>query len=345
MAKLTEDDPLRNDLTKILNATNKATSLTNGLLAYSRRVPMLFHPVNINDVIMNLDRFLSRIIGEDIELTITPSRGNLPVLADTGQIEQVVMNLAANSRDAMPNGGKIAIGLSEAHMDRVFINSHGYGAEGRYALISFSDNGVGMDKTIQQRIFEPFFTTKDVGKGTGLGLSIVYGIVKQHNGYINLYSEPGYGTRFRIYLPLTDMQGESTTVVEQTPVKGKGETILLIEDDDGVRSFTRETLHCFDYRVLEAGNGDRAMEIFLKYADEIDLILSDIVMPHKSGRETMEEILTLKEDVKILYMSGYTGEMIAGRGIDMERMELLSKPFTPNALLAKVREILDGSGG
>jgi two-component system, cell cycle sensor histidine kinase and response regulator CckA len=253
------------------------------------------------------------------------------------------MNLASNARDSMQNGGDLRIEVHKTVVDSGFITIHGYGREGGYALISVSDNGTGMDEAIQARIFEPFFTTKEVDKGTGLGLAIVYGIVKQHNGFINVYSEPGKGTTFRIYLPLTDSLPEGNHCNEYIPVRGNGETILLIEDSEEIRNVFGSILQDFGYRVIEAADGDKGVEMFTNHQEEIDILLLDIIMPRRNGRDTFDAIRSLKPDVKALFMSGYAADVINCKGIDTEGLELLPKPFSPFALLAKVRTVLDRS--
>jgi two-component system cell cycle sensor histidine kinase/response regulator CckA len=342
--KLHEDDPNRDDLAKILTAADRAAALTRGLLAYSRKGVINLRYLEINEIVAKVDRLLSRIIGEDINLTVLPAAEKLVVMADEGQIEQVLMNLAGNAREAMQNRGNLLIELKKTTIDAGFIAFHGYGKIGEYALITVSDNGVGMDEATRKRIFEPFFTTKEVGKGTGLGLAIVYGIVKRHNGYINVYSEPITGTTFRIFLPLSNAVPENRPCREDLPIKGNGESILLIEDSEDIRAILGTILNECGYRVIVATDGEEGVEMFIRHHDEIDLLLLDVIMPRKNGRETFDAIRTFKHDVKALFMSGYAADAINRKGIDTEGLELLSKPFSPLALLAKVREILDQPG-
>jgi two-component system cell cycle sensor histidine kinase/response regulator CckA len=339
--KLPEDDPLRDYLAKILTAADRAAALTRGLLAYSRKGAINLHPVDLNDILKKVDRFLSRIIGEDIGLTVMPSNSKLIVMADDGQIEQILMNLASNASGAMQGGGNLLIGVTEMNIDAGFKTTHGYGNEGRYALLTVSDNGTGMDEATRERIFEPFYTTKEVGKGTGLGLAIVYGIVKQHNGFINVYSEPGKGTTFRIYLPLINIAPENSHCREELPIRGKGETILLIEDSEEIRTVFGTVLKEYGYQVIDAADGEKGVETFKNHHDEVDLLLLDLIMPRKNGRETLDAIRAFKPDVKALFMSGYAANIISCKGIDTEGLVLLSKPFSPFALLAKVREVLE----
>jgi PAS domain S-box-containing protein len=339
--KLDKDDPHRDDLGKILASADRATTLTRGLLAYSRKNPISLRTVDLNDIIKKIEHFLSRIIGEDIEISIIPAMEELLVQADPGQIEQVIMNLATNARDAMLSGGKLLITAWETVIDDDFILNHGYGKKGRYALLTISDNGSGMDKPTQERIFEPFFTTKEVGQGTGLGLAIVYGIVKQHKGYINLYSDPEKGTTFRVYLPLTTLSTKDRRRIEQIPAKGNGETVLIIEDNEEIRTLFGIMLKEYGYRVIDAIDGEEGVDVFLRHRDEIDLILLDVVMPRKNGKMALEEIRSIAPESRALFMSGYTADIISAKGIDTEGVVLLTKPFSPFELLNKVREILD----
>jgi two-component system, cell cycle sensor histidine kinase and response regulator CckA len=339
--KMAEGEPLRVEVGKILVAAGRAAALTRGLLAYSRREALDLRPVDLNDIINKFYHMLSRIIGEDIELKVITSADRLAVLADAGQIEQVLTNLASNARDAMPRGGTLLITAKETKIDADFIATHAYGTEGRFAVITVSDVGSGMDKLALEHIFEPFFTTKEVGKGTGLGLAIVYGIVKQHGGFINVYSAPGEGTTFRLYLPLTDLAPAQKHQEPVLPARGKGETILLVEDNEEIRSFFLELLTGHGYRILVAADGEEGVEKFRGHSDAIDLLLLDVIMPRKNGKETYDEVRTIKPGVKALFMSGYTADIISRKGIDTEGLEFISKPFSPHALLMKIREVLD----
>jgi two-component system cell cycle sensor histidine kinase/response regulator CckA len=338
---MAKDDPNRVKAEKILTAADRAAALTQGLLAYSRKEAVDLHPVDLNEIITKFDHFLSKIIGEDVELKIFPGEGELTILADIGQIEQVLMNLAVNARDAMPGGGSLLLRTEETEIDAGFVATHGYGKEGRYAIITVSDTGAGMDTVTLEHIFEPFFTTKEVGKGTGLGLAIVYGIIKQHQGFINAYSEQGKGTTFRIYLPLTGLSPEIAHHEPSTVVRGNGETVLLVEDNDEIRGFFRDLLNDNGYQVIEAVDGEEAVETFRLHRDQIRLLLLDIIMPRKNGKETYDEIHIIEPGVNALFMSGYTADIINRKGIDTEGLELISKPFSPLALLAKIREVLD----
>ena len=336
------DSSHKEKLEHIIEAADKAAQLTRGLLTFSRKQEMKTMVANLNDVVQQVQKFLVRIIGEDVQLTSHLDTTDLLVRIDSGQIEQVLVNLATNARDAMPKGGILTIGTGLLDVDASFVQANGYGEPGRYALISVSDNGVGMDEKTKSRIFEPFFTTKEVGKGTGLGMAIVYGIVKQHHGFVNVYSEPQIGTTFRIYLPLIERElAADEEIITPAPPKGGTETILVAEDDAAVRTLVQELLTGFGYAVIPAGDGQDAVEKFRENRDTVKLVLMDIIMPRKNGKEACYEIRQLDPDVKILYSSGYTMDIIQGRGVLDEGAELIMKPVQPMELLRKVRELLD----
>ena len=339
--KMKEGEPLRHNVDQILASTERAAHLTQSLLAFSRKQIISPKPVDLNGIIRRVEKFLLRIIGEDVELRTEMAEEELTVMADSGQVEQVLMNLAANARDAMPEGGQLTIATGRLILDDQFIKAHGYGAPGPYALISLEDSGIGMDRKTQDKIFEPFFTTKEVGKGTGLGLSIVYGIVKQHSGYINVYSEPEKGTTFRIYLPIVQTPAEQSGHRDLAPPEGGTETVLLGEDDPAVRQLTRMTLEEFGYTVIEAQDGDEAVQKFVENRGQVRLLLLDIVMPKKSGKAVADEIKQMDPGVRVLFTSGYTANIIHKKGILDEGLNFITKPFSPGDLLRKVREILD----
>jgi PAS domain S-box-containing protein len=339
--KMKEDDPLRTYLEQILSSAERAASMTQGLLAFGRKQIINPVTVNLNDIVKKVERFLTRLIGEDIELKTILSDVELNIMADPVQIEQVLINLATNARDAMPDGGVFTIETRPMRIDEEYVRRHAFTVPGMYALLSVTDTGLGMDEKTKERIFEPFFTTKEVGKGTGLGLSIVYGIIKQNNGNINVYSEPGKGTTFKIYLPLVRKE----TVIEQTevlpPIKGGTETILVAEDEADVRRLVKEVMEKYGYRVIEALDGEDAIKRFSENKDDIHLALLDVVMPKRSGKEVYEAIKEMKPDVKIMFMSGYTNDIIHKKGILEVGMDFIQKPLSPDELLRKVREILD----
>lgn len=339
--RLDPDDPRRSYADHILASAERAAGLTQGLLAFSRKQVLNPRPVDLNDIIHRVKGLLSKIIGEDIDLETRLYDGRLNVMADSGQIEQVLMNFATNARDAMPEGGRLFIETSRFNIDEGFREVHGYGEPGEYALVAIADTGMGMDENIVKRIFEPFFTTKDVGKGTGLGLSIVYGIVKQHGGYVNVYSEPGKGTTFKMYLPLVAEFEEVKQKREPEPHAGGSETVLVAEDDADVRRLTCGILEAFGYRVISAENGDDAIQKFLDNKEAIDLVLLDVVMPRKSGREVLREMRKIREGIKVLYMSGYPESIVEQQGIVEKGTPLIVKPVSPKDLLRNVRKVLD----
>jgi len=311
----------------ILTLSESAAALTQGLLAFSRKRSLSLQPVDINGLVARTSKMLARLIGEDIEIRINRAEGEFMVMADSAQMEQVLMNLATNASDAMPGGGTLMITTSSVEIDREFVSSHGYGTPGPFAQIIFEDTGTGMDKETCEHIFEPFFTTKEVGKGTGLGLAMVYGTIKQHDGFINVYSEPGSGATFRIYLPLIAAASKlSAPVMDEPDESCRGhETILLAEDQPDVREITKRLLEEFGYRVIEAANGEDALERFKEEDGAIDLLMLDMKMPKKGGSETYEEIKKIKYDIKVIFMSGYSEEIMQLKDKGMKAFD-----FYPN---------------
>ncbi len=328
---------------EIASACEKAAQLTHGLLAFSRKQPLIMKHENLNDIVQHVHKFLARIIGEDITLQSACCGAELPIVADRGQMEQVLVNLATNARDAMPGGGVFTVRSDRAVLDSSFTDFHNYDAPpGNYAVLTVSDTGTGISKEHIDHIFEPFFTTKDVGKGTGLGMAIIYGIIKQHNGFINVYSEPGHGTTFRIYLPIDEKaNGFHTIETEPVPPVGGNETILVAEDEPSVRELVAKVLESHGYNVILAEDGADAVEKFKAHQDTIRLILMDMIMPKKNGKDAYEEISRIKPGVKLLFTSGYTSDFIENRGVSEEVVELIMKPVQPIELLRRVREILD----
>jgi PAS domain S-box-containing protein len=340
--KMKEDDPLRLYLEQILTSSQRAASLTQSLLAFGRKQIINPKPVKANDIITKTKKLLVRLIGEDIDLKTTLTNEDTTVIADSGQIEQALMNFATNSRDAMPQGGHFMIETQRAVIDDTYVKTYGYGKPGEYMLISVSDSGTGMDEKTREKVFEPFFTTKEVGKGTGLGLSMVYGIVKQHNGYINCYSEPGKGTTFKLYLPMHREAVELQETMESAPATiGGTETILVAEDDADARKTTRNILENFGYIILEAVDGEDAVRVFKENRDTVKLLLLDVIMPKKNGKEAYEEIRKLHPGVKALFISGYTANIIHKRGILDQNLDFIMKPVSPTVLLRKVREVIE----
>jgi PAS domain S-box-containing protein len=335
-------DPKMAYVDQILISSEKAAQLTKGLLAFSRKQEISLLPLNINNTIKATSKLLKRLLTEDIELKIRLSKENAIIMADHTQIDQILFNLATNARDVMPHGGTLIIETNVVGLNDEFINAHGYGALGEYILLDVTDTGSGMDEATRERIFEPFFTTKAVGKGTGLGLSTVYGIVKQHNGYITVYSEPNIGTTFHIYFPIVDeiiRENEDT----QPPIKGGDETILVAEDDTGVRLLISKVLTDNGYRTIEAVDGVDAIEKF-KATPAVDLLIFDSVMPKMNGLETYHEIQKINQDIKVIFTSGHTRDVFLDKGIQDDKFNFLQKPISPSALLRKIREVLDDNG-
>jgi PAS domain S-box-containing protein len=338
-----ENDPIQKHVEQIISASERAAALTQGLLAFSRKQAVTLAIIDLNDVISGFEEFIRRLIREDIELKLNCIGEPLPVLADCGQIEQVIMNLVANARDAMPNGGKLIIETLPVTLDREFIETHGYGKAGEYAQFSVSDSGEGMDRETLLHIFEPFFTTKEQGKGTGLGLSMAYGIIKKHDGFINVYSEPGTGTIFKIYLPRVRgaVEAGKKEPREESPLRGGAETILVGEDDETLRRLSRRVLSHYGYRVIEAVDGQDAVDKFVEYGDSIQLVILDAIMPKKNGKEAYDEMKRLRPDLKAVFVSGYTSDIFEEDTTFDETNVFIQKPYSPNVLTAKVRELLD----
>lgn len=342
--KLKKDDPLAENVKSILGVTGRAANLTRRLLAFSRKQIMALKREDLNTIVVKVEDLLGGLIGEDIEFRTELSDESLSVMADSGQIEQVLVNLATNARDAMPSGGTLTISTGAVELDEDFIASHGYGELGSYALITVRDTGTGMDAETKSKVFDPFFTTKEVGKGTGLGLSIVYGIIKQHNGYITADSEPGAGAVFNIYLPAVrnrSLKKEVPFADEPSAVEGR-ETVLLTEDDAEVRRITRTVLEDFGYDVREASDGDEAILKFIEDKDKIKLVILDVIMPRKNGWEVYDEIQKINPDIKAIFFSGYNEEMIRRKGSSAKTLNFIAKPVWPSEFLKKVREALNG---
>jgi PAS domain S-box-containing protein len=339
--KILEGDPLRHSVEQIISAANRAATLTQGLLAYSRKQVLNAQPVNLNDVVKKVGQLLTRVIGEDIELKTITTDHNVTVMADAGQLEQVLMNLATNARDAMPDGGCLFIETERVVFDEETAKVHQFGEPGSYALVSVTDSGVGMDEKVRERIFDPFFTTKEVGKGTGLGLAMTYGIIKQHNGSIDVSSEVGKGSSFKIYLPIVPTAEKHHLPVELPPLMGGTETILLAEDEEVVRELTRHVLEQFGYKVIEAVDGEDAVSKFMENRERIKLLLLDVIMPKKNGREVHAKISIFKPGIKTLFLSGYTSDVMLQQGLVEPEFTFIMKPAPVNDLLRKIRSLLD----
>jgi CheY-like chemotaxis protein len=341
--RLKDEDPLKVYVKQIKTATENAASLTSSLLTFSRKQKMKPVVMDLNDAVKKMGEFLRRIIGEDIEFRTILTDNHLNVMIDVGQIEQVLMNIVSNARDAMPGGGLLTINTELIKIDTEFIHSHGYGKHGDYAVISISDTGTGIDEKTKEKIFEPFFTTKEVNKGTGLGLAIAYGIIKQHDGYINVDSAPGKGTHFRIYLPLTSQlhHGHRRTEKETFPSIMGTETILFAEDEAMIKELIASELTEFGYKVIAAIDGEDAAEKFMENKDQIHIIVSDVIMPRKSGKDFYEDVKKISPDIKIVFLSGYSEELMFRREPLGKNAVFVKKPVETLQLLRTIREMLD----
>ncbi len=343
LSELKEGDPLRENLKEIKNATERAAGLTRQLLAFSRRQILNMKWVNLNNILQDLDKMLRRVLGEDIELVTVLAEDLWGVKTDPGQIDQVILNLAVNARDAMPGGGKLTVETANVELDESYARSHTAVRPGHYVRLTVSDTGVGISPEAKDWIFEPFFTTKEQGKGTGLGLSTVYGIVKQSGGNIWVYSELGRGTTFKVHLPRADeiIQTIAPKPTPPAPLEGS-ETILVVEDEEPVRALARKILQGYGYKILEAANGQEALCVAQeRIAEKVHLLLTDVVMPGMGGRELAERLMALRPEMKILYISGYTDTAIVHHGVLDPGVAFLQKPFSPTTLARKVREELD----
>lgn len=327
---------------EIKKAAERASSLTRQLLSFSRRQVMQPKILEVNTLVSDMGKMFQRLIGEDIELVINSAPEAALIHADPGQIEQVLMNLMVNARDAMPSGGKLTIDTANVEIEHIDSEKYIGIRPGSYTLLTVSDNGVGMDAETKEHIFEPFFTTKELGKGTGLGLSTVYGIVKQSGGNICVYSEPGAGATFKIYFPAIEEEAVMHKAVDEPAVAfGGAETLLLVEDDDQVREMTAIFLREYGYEVLVAATGNQALEICEQEGRGIELVITDVVMPQMNGRELITHLRQLLPEVKVLYMSGYADDAILRRGLLNEKFAFIQKPFTADALAQKIREVMN----
>ncbi len=337
------DVPLAVNADHLLEAAQRAAQLTKSLLAFSRKEALVTRPVDLNELVSRTGKLMVRLIREDIVFETVLTGGELGVLADSTHIEQVLMNLATNARDAMPNGGRLSIRTERVALNADYIRMHQYAKPGEYALISVSDTGMGMDENTCNKIFEPFFTTKEVGKGTGLGLSMAYGIIKQHKGYIHVYSELGKGTVFKIYLPFvrSTVKEEIEQAEAEKPIPRGSETVLVAEDDRSLRLLAKALLEEYGYRVIEAEDGEDAVRKFRENQDQVKLLLLDIVMPRLDGRKAYEEIRKLQPGIKALFASGYTEDILSIKDILDQGLDFIQKPMHPSDLLVKVRTILD----
>jgi len=338
------DDERRGDIEEISKAGKRAASLTRQLLAFSRRQPLEAKVINLNETIKEMHKMLHRLIGEDIKLITQLDKKVMQIKADPGQIEQVIMNLAINAHDAMPKGGEVTIKTENINIDKEYCASYPEAHEGEFIRLSFSDTGCGMNKKTMARIFEPFFSTKELGRGTGLGLSVLYGIVRQHKGWINVYSEPGQGSSFKIYLPAlaTKVKDHETKhLYSLKGLKGKGERILLVEDDAAIKKFAIKVLTNKGYKIFSASTVKEALEAFAKEKGVFDLVLSDVVLPDKNGLELVEELLLQKPKLRVIMNSGYTNHKAQQETIAKKGYTFMNKPYTVNELLKTIKEALN----
>jgi len=342
LAELPPESPVRSDLEEARDAADRAADLTRQLLAFSRRQIIEPRISDLNAIVESSEKLLRRLIGEDIEIAIVlnPHLGRAKV--DRAQIEQVIVNLAINARDAMPQGGRLTFETDNVDLDNAYARAHTAVQPGPHVMLAVSDTGQGMDRGTLSHLFEPFFTTKEFGKGTGLGLATVYGIVKQSGGNIWVYSEPGRGTTFKIYLPRVDEPAEPLAPKETDRATLRGsETILVVEDEDAVRTLTRRVLESKGYTVLDANQGLAAIELAEKHDGPIHLLVTDVIMPQMSGRALAQALSAVRPSMRVLYVSGYTNNAIVHQGVLDPGTPFLQKPFTPKALASKVRDILD----
>ncbi len=339
--QLDNSSPLMKYAEQVLLSVGKASSLAQSLLAFSRRQTVALKPLDFNDIIRSAAKLLSQLIGEHIELLMTLTDENSTVMTNRSQIEQILLNLATNARDAMPKGGILKVQTEIIEVDEAFRNKHGYGVPGKYVLLTVSDTGTGMDEETKKKIFEPFFTTKELDKGSGLGLAVTYGIVKQHGGYIDVETAHEMGTTFKIYIPVVNTTALPHESAEVSSAEGMGETILLAEDDAAAREIMAEVLRLSGYSVIEAVDGEDALRLFRDKKDVVDLVVLDVRMPRKDGKEVYEEIIRAAPETSVLFMSGYTKDIIDSQGIIEQGLNFISKAASPEEMLTKIREILD----
>ncbi len=340
--KLAGNEPLKAYVMQMMNAATRASTLTQGLLAYGRKQQLYPVPTDLNEIVTRVGDFLRRLIGEDIELKLLLAEGDLTVLADAVQIEQVLMNIATNAREAMPGGGYLFLETAAEVVGAPSAAEHGLEKAGAYAVVTLTDTGKGMDDATREHIFEPFFTTRERGTGTGLGLSIAYGIIKQHTGAISVTGAPGRGTTFKVYLPLVRTADAASAAPGEAAILGGSETVLVAEDDEVVRQVMAAILSQYGYGVIEACDGEEAVNRFMEHQDKVKLLLLDAVMPKKTGREVYDKIRIFRPEVKALFLSGYPAEVIAERGLIEPGTPVMVKPIGMDELLRKVREKLDG---
>jgi CheY-like chemotaxis protein len=342
LESLDSKDPLYHNLQEIFKAAGRSADLTRQLLAFARRQTISPGIIDLNDTISGLLKMLQRLIGEHIDLIWMPGHNLMQVMIDPSQIDQVLANLAVNARDAISDVGRVTIETENTVIDDAYLENHPGFVPGNYVMMAISDSGCGMDSDTFAHIFEPFFTTKKVGEGTGLGLSTVYGIIRQNNGFINVYSEPGKGTTFKIYLPaITSKKGIGSEKISETPLRVGTETILLVEDEETILKLGKKMLERLGYIVLTANNPGEAIRLAEEYPYDINLLITDVIMPEMNGRELAMRIGLIKPNIKRLYMSGYTADVIAHHGVLEKDVQFIQKPFSLKTLYEKVRETLE----
>jgi two-component system sensor histidine kinase EvgS len=342
LTEINSEDPNYESLEEILKAAQRSADLTRQLLAFARKQTIEPKVLDLNHTVDGMLKMLKRLIGEDIELIWRPEADICPVKMDPAQLDQILANLCVNARDAIPDVGRVTIETANIILDQAYCADHLGFKPGRYVMLAVSDNGCGMDKEIADKIFEPFFTTKASGKGSGLGLSTVYGIVKQNGGFINVYSEPGYGTSFKIFIRVHE--GGAAEEIGMTAVENplsEGETILLVEDEQGFLTMGQRLLEKLKYDVLTASDPDEAVELAQKHSHKIHLLITDVVMPIMNGKDLAERIQTFNPNIKVLFVSGYTANVIAHHGVLDQGVHFIAKPFSIRTLSTKVRKVLD----
>jgi len=339
--KLDKDDLLRPMALQILAASERASGLTKGMLSFGSKQLLTLKRVDLNDIVRRVAETFGKEAGSSITVSLNLADAVVASMVDQGQIEQALLNIMANARDAMTSGGNVTISTETMELEDTFISIHGYGVKGAYAVIAITDTGEGMDERRRKKIFEPFFTTKEPGKGTGLGLSIVYGSIKSHGGFVNVYSEPGTGTTFRIYLPLSGDRMHETSSTSPLFPEGRGETILIAENENGVRTVMTAVLERFGYRVLQASDGVEALRAVREQGDRIDLVMLDVFMPVLDGAAVYDEIVRSRPGLRVVFTSGYTADIIIQKNLLKANVPFISKPVSPRDLLSKIREVLD----
>jgi PAS domain S-box-containing protein len=339
--KLPEDDLLRPMALQILAASERASGLTKGLLSFGSKQILNLEQVDLNDIVRNATGIFEKESGGAITVSLNLAPARLAGMVDEGQIEQSLLNIMANARDAMPSGGTLSISTETMELEDTFISIHGYGVKGSYGVIALTDSGRGMDERTRRKVFEPFFTTKEPGKGTGLGLAIVYGSIKSHRGFVNVYSEPGTGTTFRVYLPLSGDRLKHASAAASLCPEGRGETILIGDNEGGARKVVASVLERFGYRVLQASDGGEALRLFQEQADQVRLVMLDIFMPVLNGKEVCDEIIRLRPGTRVVFTSGYTADIIRQKHLLSDNVPFIAKPVSPRDLLTKIREVLD----